>query len=99
MTRQSLKERLASYLKRNYSQTWIASGDLQRIVAEKTKYTPQNVGRRMRELENEGAVEVRYEKNHAYYRFKPMQSFEELNRLQIAFFEALPIVETKEAAN
>ena len=32
-------------------------------------YTPQNVGRRMRELENENVVEVRYEKNHAYYRY------------------------------
>jgi hypothetical protein len=30
-------------------------------VAEKTSYTPQNVGRRLRELENEGVVEVRYE--------------------------------------
>jgi hypothetical protein len=44
MNRQSLKDRLASFLKRNYSQTFIPSGELQRIVAGKTDYTPQNVG-------------------------------------------------------
>jgi predicted transcriptional regulator len=44
------------------------------IVAEKTKYTPQNVGRRLRELENEGVVELRYEKNRAY-RYKTSESF------------------------
>jgi hypothetical protein len=30
----SLKNRLASYLKRNYSQAWVSSGALQRIVAD-----------------------------------------------------------------
>jgi len=39
------KSRLATFLKKYDSQTWLASGELQRIVAEKTKYTPQNVGR------------------------------------------------------
>jgi hypothetical protein len=33
----------------------IASGDLQRIVAEKTSYGPQNVGRRLRELAEKGS--------------------------------------------
>jgi hypothetical protein len=51
-----------------------ASADLQRIVAAKTEYTPQNVGRRSRELENEGMVEVRY------VRLKIQESLEELNR-------------------
>jgi DNA-binding transcriptional ArsR family regulator len=58
--------------------------------ADATKYTPQNVGRRLRELENEGVVEVRYEKNHAYYRYRMAESFEDLNRRQIAWFETLP---------
>ena len=77
MSQQSLKDRLASFLKRNYSQTWIASGDLQRIVAEKTDYMPQNVGRRLRELENEGVVEVKYVRNHAHYKFKTAESTEQ----------------------
>jgi hypothetical protein len=58
MKGQSLKDRLARYLKAYYSQAWVASGDLQPIVASKTEYTPQNVGRRLRELENEDVVEV-----------------------------------------
>ena len=33
------------------------------MVMKATTYTPQNVGRRLRELENEGELEVRYEKN------------------------------------
>jgi CRP-like cAMP-binding protein len=70
MTRETLKARLARYIKTNHSQTWIASGTLQRLVAESTSYSPQNVGRRLRELENEGVLEVRYEKNHAHYKFK-----------------------------
>ena len=32
---------------KHYSEAWIAPGELQRIVAEKTSYTPQNVGRRL----------------------------------------------------
>ena len=67
-TRLSLKKRLATFLRKYRSQQFISSGELQRIVADKTKYTPQNVGRGLRELENEGVVEVRYEKGHAYYR-------------------------------
>jgi DNA-binding transcriptional ArsR family regulator len=67
MNRQSHNERLAAYLKKHHSQSWLASGELQRIVAAATKYTPQKVGRSLRELENEGVIEVRYEKNHAYY--------------------------------
>jgi DNA-binding Lrp family transcriptional regulator len=62
----SLKERLARYLRNNHG--WIASGDLQRIVAEKTSYSPQNVGRRLRELENDGVLEVQIRKGHAHYR-------------------------------
>src|SRR6266508_6547359 len=69
MSRQSLKDRLAAYFRRRHS-TWIASGDLQRIVMQATSYTPQNVGRRLRELENEGVLEVEYRHGHAWYRLK-----------------------------
>lgn len=40
------------------------------MVSSKTSYTPSNVSRRLRELENEGALEVRYEKGHAHYRYR-----------------------------
>ena len=47
---------------------WIASGDLQRIVAEKTSYGPQNAGRRLRELAEEGKLDVMYVRDHAHCR-------------------------------
>jgi hypothetical protein len=65
MTERSLKERLERYL-RNH-QGWISPGELQRIVAEKTSYTPQDVGRRLRELAEEGKLDIMYGRNHAHY--------------------------------
>lgn len=62
----SLKDRLLRYLTKK--QHWIASGDLQRLVTEKTTYTAQNTGRRLRELQNEGEIEVKYVKGHAWYK-------------------------------
>lgn len=62
----SLKERLLRWLKNNPQ--FIASGELQRIVSNSTSYSPQNVGRRLRELQNEGKIEVEYRKGHAYYK-------------------------------
>ena len=62
----TLKEQLERYLRNNHG--WIASGDLQRLVMENTSYTPQNVGRRIRELAEEGKLEVMYVRNHAHYR-------------------------------
>jgi DNA-binding transcriptional ArsR family regulator len=50
---------------------FIASGEIQRIGSEKRSYTPSNVSRRLRELENDGLIEVRYIKNHAHYRAAP----------------------------
>ena len=90
MTRLSLKDRLTSFLRKHYTESFIPSGDLQRIVAAKTTYTPQNVGRRMRELENERIVEVRYEKGHAYYRYKTQETWQEKNRRGLVWFEGLP---------
>jgi DNA-binding transcriptional ArsR family regulator len=69
MNRQSLKDRLAAYFRKNHS-LWIASGDIQRLASEKTSYTPSNVSRRLRELENEGVLEVQYRKGHAHYRLR-----------------------------
>ena len=90
MSHQSLKDRLARFLKANYADRWIASGDLQRIVAEKTTYSPQNVGRRMRELENEGIVEVKYVRGHAYYRYAKAADFQARVAKSIRDFDALP---------
>ena len=68
MNKPSLKDRLYNFLKKN--PTWIASGEIQRMVVLKTSYTAQNVGRRLRELENEYLIEVSYRKGHAWYKVK-----------------------------
>jgi hypothetical protein len=61
-----LKERLARYLRNNHG--WIAKGELEDLVREKTNYTAENTGRRLRELTEEGILEVQYRKGHAWYR-------------------------------
>lgn len=66
----SLRDRLYRYLVKNHG--YIASGDLQRLVAEKTTYTPRSVVRRLEELAVEGKLEVQYRTRngvrHAFYR-------------------------------
>jgi hypothetical protein len=62
----TLKERLEGYLRNHHG--WVPSADLQKLVMERTSYTPQNVGRRLRELAEEGKLEVMYVRNHEHYR-------------------------------
>lgn len=70
MKKLSLSDRLVRYCRLNPG--WIASGHLQRLALEKG-YTAQNAGRRLRELVEDGTLEVEYRNphNHAYYRYKP----------------------------
>lgn len=65
-----LKKRLLRYFQNN-SGRFIASGDIQRMVTEKTTYTAANATRRLRELHEEGELAVEYRKNHAYYSYNP----------------------------
>ena len=64
----TLKERLERFLRNNHG--WIAKGELEDIVRSKTNYTAENTGRRLRELENEGVLEVQLRRGHAFYRIK-----------------------------
>lgn len=67
MVKKTLKERLINYLLKRPGE-WVASGEIQRVVARYTSYTPGNVSRRLRELENDGKIQVELRKNHAWYR-------------------------------
>lgn len=96
MTPLSLKDRLVRYMQQHHTVDWIPSGDLQRIVMQYTSYTPQNVGRRLRELHNEGVLEVRYVKGHAQYRATITLPVEELNRKGVEWFNSLPSAEKME---
>lgn len=66
----TLKARTIDYLRRRGG--WVSNGELQRIVATKTKYTPQNLGRRLREAVNDGDLDVEYRTEngvqHAWYK-------------------------------
>lgn len=53
--------------KRDY---FVASGDIQKLAMDNGYYSPQNSGRRLRELAEEGILEVIYKKGHAWYRYK-----------------------------
>ena len=63
----SLKQRLLRWLKNNPG--FHASGDLQRLVAQHTTYTPRTTVRRLEELAVCGELIVEYRKRHAYYKF------------------------------
>ena len=64
----SLKNRIVRYLQKR--DNFVASGDIQRLAQENGYYSPQNSGRRLRELAEEGLLQVEYRKGHAFYRYK-----------------------------
>lgn len=65
----TLKQRLYNYMLKQHTE-FIPSGELQKLVMLHTSYTPSNASRRLRELENEGLLEVKYMRGHAHYRVK-----------------------------
>lgn len=71
----SLKERLVRYMQKRHSE-FVASGDLQRLVAQHTSYTPRTTVRRLEELAAAGELEVEYRKGHSWYRIAPQAKFE-----------------------
>jgi hypothetical protein len=68
MARLTLKERLERYFREHLG--WVSKGEIRRLVAEHTKHTPENAGRRLRELEEGSAIEVTYRRGHAFYQAK-----------------------------
>jgi hypothetical protein len=80
----TLKERLEKYLRNQHG--WIAKGQLEKLVVEKTHYTAENAGRRLRELENESILEVQIRRGHAFYRTKEQKSGLELASESVAWF-------------
>lgn len=70
--KQSLSERILAYYRAN-SGEWIAKGKIERLVVEKTTYTADNAGRRLRELAECGMLETKLVKGHAFYKYVPQQ--------------------------
>lgn len=93
----TLKQRILSYFQRNPDLV-VPSGEIQRMVQEKTIYTPSNATRRLRELAQEGFLEVKQIKNHAHYKLAPntpqnavLSDPEALLKRSQEWFEALPV--------
>lgn len=63
---ETLRNRLIRYFKNNPTSI-VASGDIQRMVANKTTYTPRTAVRRLEELANEGILNIKMVKGHAWY--------------------------------
>lgn len=85
----SLKDRLIRYLRNNHG--WVSSGELQKLVMEKTSYLPRTAVRRLEELAEEGILEVQYRaKNHAWYRLSQEKTPEQLRLDSIIWFDRLP---------
>jgi hypothetical protein len=80
--KQSLKDRLLAYMLRHHD-TFIASGELQRLVMKHTTCTARTAVRRLEELAEEGKLEVIYKKGHAWYRARTVVTADE-------WFESLP---------
>lgn len=72
MKQKSLSQRLVAFLKKEGG--WVAKARIQDVVREYTTYTAENAGRRLRELQEDGELEVKYERGHAFYRFKVHQT-------------------------
>jgi hypothetical protein len=88
----TLKQRLLRYLQARPG-VRVSSGELQRLTVEKTTYTAQNAGRRLRELAEDGIINVDYVRNHAYYTYQPPAT-RQVRRVVIEGGMAREVVET-----
>lgn len=70
-TELGLRERLLKFMLANHTNTFIASGDLQRIVMANSKHTARSAVRRLQELAEDGQLICELRKGHAYYKAAP----------------------------
>lgn len=66
----SLRQRILAYHKRNTG-VWIPKGEILRLVTQNTSYTSDNAGRRLREMAEDGDLQVKQVKGHAHYSYQP----------------------------
>lgn len=65
----TLKARIIQHCKERPNE-WVHKGELGRLAVLEWGYENENMGRRCRELENEGVLERRIVKGQAEYRYK-----------------------------
>lgn len=68
---------------------WVPKGVLCDLARDSDLHaTGEHTGRRLRELVEEGELEVKLIKNHAHYRAKPKFDWASYNKEALAMFEA-----------
>lgn len=72
MNNLTLKARLVRWFQNRPTEVW-PKGEMERMVAATTTYTPDNCGRRLRELAEEGILKVEMKKGHAHYSWNDSQ--------------------------
>lgn len=87
-----LKERLFRYLEARPG-VRVPSGELQRLVTEKTTYTAANATRRLRELAEDGRIKVEQVKGHAHYWYEA-PSTKTVRRIEYTDTGVREIIET-----
>lgn len=75
MKKLTLVDRIERYMNRKGE--WICGGEIQKLAAS-IGFEPQNAGRRLRELVNDGILQVEYRKGQnkvlvAWYRYVPKE--------------------------
>ena len=90
--KQSLRERIKAYHQKNPG-VWIPQGEIERLVAQKTTYTASNASRRLRELVEDGELEVKYVKGHAYHTYTPKEVTKQV--MQIIIKDGIPVAVPK----
>jgi len=68
--KQSLRDRILAYYQR-HAGTFISGGEIERLVAQNTKYKASNASRRLRELREDGLLEAKGIKGTVFYRYVP----------------------------
>ena len=74
-----LKKRILAYFMKRHTD-WIASNEVQKLVAQYTNATPRAAVRRMQELCESGDLQRKLVKNHAFYRAKPKVDRKEVQK-------------------
>jgi DNA-binding transcriptional ArsR family regulator len=91
MSELSLKDRIYAYCQKRPGVA-IPSGEIQRLVVERTSYTPANASRRLRELAEDGLLKVEQVKGHAHYTYQP--TVRKVRRVEVVDGVAREVFET-----
>lgn len=85
------RQRCLRYLQKHPNE-WVCGGTMQRLAVHHSTYTPQSVARRLREIAEDGEIEVKQEKGLAWYRWTHDRraEYERNSKQWVANFDALP---------